>query len=61
MLFSKEKTGVLIMKVLKKKALVIITVCSVFIVLLLVLGTLWLGQSTKDDTNTAVRTVSELF
>ena len=49
------------MKNVKKKTVVIITVCSVFIVLLLVLGTLWMGQRTKNDTDTAVRTVSELF
>ena len=49
------------MKNFKKKTVVIITVCSVFIVLLLVLGTLWLGQSTKSDTDTAVRTVSLLY
>ena len=49
------------MKNFKKKNVVIITVCSVFIVLLLVLGTLWMGQRTKNDTDTAVRTVSLLY
>jgi len=46
---------------LKKKTVVIITVCSVFIVLLLILGTFWLGQSTKNDTDKAVRMVSIMY
>ena len=49
------------MKNLKKKTIGIITVCSVFGVLLLLTGTLWVGQSTKKDTDKAVRTVSLLY
>ena len=49
------------MKSLKKKTVWIITVCSVIVAILLVLGTLWVGQSTKSDTDTAVRTVSLLY
>ncbi|MBE5872700.1 MAG: hypothetical protein E7294_15935 [Lachnospiraceae bacterium] len=49
------------MKNLKKKTISIITVCSVFGVLLLLTGTLWVGQSTKKDTDKAVRTVSLLY
>ncbi len=38
-----------------------ITAGSMLIVCILVLGTLWLGQSTKNDTDKAARTVSLLY
>ncbi|MBO7519769.1 MAG: response regulator [Clostridia bacterium] len=49
------------MKHLKKNNVVFITVCSLAIIVILVLGTLWVGQSTKKDTDKAVRTVSLLY
>ncbi|MBP5312890.1 MAG: response regulator [Clostridia bacterium] len=39
----------------------IITICSLLIVILLAVVTLWVGQSTRKDTDKAVRTVSLLY
>ncbi|MCR5693992.1 MAG: hypothetical protein K6G89_03345 [Clostridia bacterium] len=39
----------------------IITICSLLIVIILAVGTLWVGQSTRKDTDKAVRTVSLLY
>ena len=49
------------MKRLKSSAAGFITVCSLLIMVLLVIITLWEGQSTKKDTDSAVRTVSILY
>lgn len=45
----------------KRSTAWIITMCSMFIVVILVVGTLWVGISTKQDTDKAVRTVSLLY
>ena len=49
------------MKRLKNSTAGFIAVCSLLIMVILVLTTLWVGQSTKKDTDSAVRTVSILY
>lgn len=49
------------MKRLKSSTVSFITVCSLVIVIVLVFTTLWVGQSTRKDTDRAVRTVSVLY
>jgi len=49
------------MKGLKRSTAGFITVCSLVIVIVLVLSTLWVGISTRKDTDSAVRTVSILY
>ena len=49
------------MKRLKSSAAGFITVCGLLIMVLLVLLTLWVGQGTRKDTDSAVRTVSILY
>ena len=49
------------MKKLKSSAAGFITVCGLLIMVLLVLITLWVGQGTRKDTDSAVRTVSILY
>lgn len=49
------------MKKLKGSTIGFITISSVVLVIVLVLTTLWVGQSSKKDTDRAVRTVSVLY
>ena len=49
------------MENIKKRTIVFVTVCSILIGALLVFGTLWMGSSSKKDTDKAVRTVSLLY
>jgi sensor domain CHASE-containing protein len=49
------------MKKLENRIASIITVCSIIIVIILVITTIWVGQSTRKDTDKAVRTVSILY
>ena len=49
------------MKRVKRSTAGFITVCSLVIVVVLVLTTLWVGISTRKDTDKAVRTVSILY
>ena len=57
----KQKSGEEKMKKLKSSAAGFITVCGLLIMVLLVLITLWVGQGTRKDTDSAVRTVSILY
>ncbi len=45
----------------KKKTVWFITISSIIIGLILVLGTIWLGISTRRDTQSAVQIVSNLY
>lgn len=49
------------MQTIKKNTVGYIIAASIVIVIILLLGTLWVGQSTKKDTDKAVRTVSLLY
>ena len=49
------------MKQLKSKTAVMMTISAVIIVVILVLITVWVGRSTKKDTEKAARTVSVLY
>ena len=45
----------------KRNTAWLVIICSVVIVIILVVGTLWVGLTTKQDTDKAVRTVSKLY
>ena len=45
----------------KNRNTIIAVVCGIVIILILVIGTIWMGRSAKADTETAVRTVSLLY
>ncbi|MBP5307660.1 MAG: hypothetical protein J6Z34_00810, partial [Clostridia bacterium] len=45
----------------KKITIVFVTVCSILIAVLLIVGTVWMGSSSRKDTDRAVRTVSLLY
>lgn len=45
----------------KKRTITFVSICSILIAVLLVLGTLWMGSSSKKDTNKAVRSVSLMY
>ena len=49
------------MKTKKSSTLVIAAVGGVIVMLILVLGTIWMGQSARQDTEEAVRSVSLLY
>ncbi len=46
---------------IKKEAIKLVAFCSVLIAVLLVFGTMWMGSSSKKDSDKAVRTVSLLY
>lgn len=49
------------MEKLRKNTILFVTVCSIFIAVALILSTIWMGNSSKKDTDKAVRSVSLLY
>ena len=49
------------MKKMKNSTVGFISICSIIIIIILIATTFWVGRSTKEDTNKAVRTVSVLY
>ena len=49
------------MKAKRSNTVVIAVIGGVIVMLILVLGTIWMGQSARRDTETAVRSVSLLY
>lgn len=62
-LYARLKTDWRCLKIKKFKISTVgfIIVCSLIIIVILALGTIWVGQSTKRDTDKAVRIVSLLY